>query len=729
MMLAALILEPVLPLWLLVLCGIAFGVLAWRSYAVCRLTLRQRWLLFSLRMAAFLVIAWLVCQPSLRRTRAEVERPAVAVVVDSSASMEDNPLAAPQSRAARAREYLRSSAFRKAVSGARVTYFSAGENLSEGWTEEMLSNSPRSFLSDNLSRLAARFRGDNLAGVILLSDGLDQSAQSFDPTLLGAPVFIPELEEPGSLAATQKDDFLVGLLAYPKRVILNWKTTISVTIQRRSGEGPATFPVQLRLKGSVLQTQNVEFAERENLRRLQFEVEPTEVGALVYEIRIDIADEEASNNRKEFLLDVTDAKQRILYLEGTPRWDFKFLKRSLLAEKNFQLSAYLRAGNGGFINFDETGAGAALPTLDEASLRPYRVVILGDLPAASLTSNEATALCKFVEKGGGLLFTGGVTSFSAQGVAHLAELEPLLPAKSEEGASMKEGRFPVDFTSEGRALSTFAALAEEVRFPAVLTLWGPVKPNGFATSYLASGEGSPVLLGRRYGQGRVAMLLSDSMWRWQLGSGASATKGLYGRFVTQLLHWLAPGQDEKDGEEALQALVADPEVEQYQKVVLGAIGAGKGKGAAVTCNITTPAGKKLSYPMLPGKLQADVGLVAPQDGFRLEILPEEKGTYLVEMLTADGTRRASLTLLSRFPEHEHTGAIIDRQFLRRLVSATGGRWTSWNQRNELLAELHLSPRTIQTTTEAPLWNRSPWIILLLALFCAEWFLRRKMDLV
>ena len=82
--------------------------------------------------------------------------------------------------------------------------------------------------------------------------------------------------------------------------------------------------------------------------------------------------------------------------------------------------------------------------------------------------------------------------------------------------------------------SAFSDLLSEVRLPPLLSFWSgePVPSH-----HVPGGGGrSAVLVGRRYGQGRTAVLLSDSLWRWQLGSEAGGGgKSLYGRFLTQLL--------------------------------------------------------------------------------------------------------------------------------------------------------------------------------------------------
>ncbi len=291
----------------------------------------------------------------------------------------------------------------------------------------------------------------------------------------------------------------------------------------------------------MLSTESAAFAEGESFQKISFSLEPTDIGSQLYEILISPElDSDNTNNRRELIIEVTDAKQRVLYLEGSPRWEFKFLKRSLLAEKNLQLNAFVRAGDGAFINFDEqagSGLSGTLPTLNTETLRQFKAIILGELPGSAFSQEDATAIRQFVEKGGGLLLLGAKIAYGAEGLASNEPLRQLFPVQSEPGATMREGRFSVDFTPAGRSLPVFTALAEEIRLPPLLSIWGPVKPGDFATTYLSATDGSPILVGRRYGQGRVAIILSESLWRWQMGSSADETgKGFYGRFITQLLH-------------------------------------------------------------------------------------------------------------------------------------------------------------------------------------------------
>lgn len=732
---AVILWNPVLPPVVMALCGALFAWLAWRTYRDCRLDRRQRLLLWSLRMAAFIILCVILAQPSRRDSRRDSEKPALAVLVDISASMDDNPTAAAQTRSTRVASFLRAPALQQAEKDFRVQYYAVSNELEENFDPRgtLAFNAPRTYLLNALQRLNARLRAENLAGIVLLSDGLDQSMADLDNIAFTAPLLIPELEDPAAIASSEKLDFAIAEMAYPKRVIVSWETRIELSIQRKAGNGSAAFPVQLSHNGEVIQSEQADFADNERFRKVAFTITPEQIGSQLYDIRIAPAgDQDANNNHKEILIEVTDAKQRVLYLEGVPRWEFKFLKRTLVAEKNYQLSAFVRGGDGSFINFDEQSglAGGALPKLTADELKAYKALILGDLPGTAIEPEDAKQIQAFVDQGGGLLMLGAARAYGRDGLIANEHVLPMLPAQSAAGALMREGRFLVDFTPAGRAVPALASLADEMRLPPLLSIWSPVETGPFSTVVLATSDNTPVIVTRRYGQGRVAMVLSDSLWRWQMGGGADeGGKGIYGRFVTQLLTWLCPSQDDRDNAGLMQIVMANAEVDLRARVVIGVTGLKQTGVASLPCRIRTPGGQDLTLPMVPARLEAEVGLTRPTDGFRCEFVPEEIGPYQLQVVSPDGTQEAKTVFLARFPEHERSGQTINRTLLQRLAAISNGAFVPWAEHHAILDKLDRSPRSIESIREYPIWNHWLGLALLIALFCLEWWLRRKADMV
>ena len=731
-MLCILLLEPVIPIWLIVVCGIVFFWLSWKTYAACGIGKKERVFLWTLRAVAFCIIAFLLTMPSVRHERREEEKPVLAVLLDVSASMEDRVVGVKGTRAEAAQDVLKSSWLAGLEDDYRGMSFGVGRELEEGVPLDGTARftAPQTRLLPALQQLRQRLRGENVGGILLLSDGLDQSGMSLDEMTFTAPILAAELEEPSEgLPETVSVDYSFSQIAYPKRVTKGWKISLTAHVERRGGNVTASFPVLLTQNGQEIKRETVTFEAEDKFAKAQFEIEATETGSFLYHIKMEPpADREASNNEKEILIDVTDEQNRILYLEGPPRHDFTYLKRALSTDKNLSMSAFIRGADGLFVSFDERRDAAVKPDLTNDNLRHFNVLILGDLPGELFKKEDVAAVKSFVEKGGGLLLFGGRHAYGPEGYLSKELLGDLSPAESLQGASMKEGtRYRVDFTPAGRVLPAFAGILEDASFPALLSVWAPVKTGEFSTSVMETSDGNPVLVTRRYGQGRVAMLLSNTLWKWQLGGADGSGKGLYGRFITQLLHLLNPESGETGQDDALRIVMASGEADLRENVAIGVVGL-RAKGGA-DCLVKTPSAKTLTYPMREARLEKQVGLRNAQDGLLCEFVPDEAGTYQITVKSRDGTQQAEALLLVRRPEHELTGAPLNRELLNELCARSKGAFVPPSKLSDMDGKLKKEPRILETVAEYPIWNRWHWLIPLMLLYCLEWYFRRKWDLV
>ncbi len=733
---AAIFIRPVMPLWLLAAMVLLMALCSWFSYKRCPLHQRQRYGLWTLRMASVLVLALILMQPERRVVKEEREPPVVAVVVDVSASMDDTVQGVSVKRRQRAVDFLTDRKVSAQLSPYRLVHYALDAKAYETSEkpEKLEFNAPGSNLGTGLNTVMKQLQDKNAIAIILLSDGLDRSGQELLAGVTPLPILVPELEPPVQRATGGETDFWIADLAYPKRTVINWKTTVTALLRRR-GTGKTAFPVNLYCEGRVLRTSVVQFDENDRFQQLSFTVEPPETGQLLY--RLEAAppeDSKPENNARDFIIEVTDPENRVLYLEGPPRWEFKFLKNAFMAEPNFRLSAFVHAGPGGFINFSETGegTGAALPELTAEELKKYKVVILGDLNVGSLDQQNWQNLREFVDKGGGLLLVGGTNALGPAGYQSVADLRDLLPASSEPGARMQEGRYSVALTAAGRAHPAMGQFATEAMFPPLLSFWGTVKIGGFASVLVAAADGSPVVCVRRYGQGKVAMFLTDSLWRWQMGSSyEGGEKNLYAGFVTQMAYWLTPTQDNTKDGNVLQIFTAENEVDVRARVVIGAVTGDSAaeSNQAPACTVTTPDGRVLPLPMVPATLGTEVGISRAVQGFQCVLIPHVAGRYEVKIVSADGTQHADQLLLAKEPELEKTGEPMNRDYLLNLAESTGGGFFGWNDRHLLLKRLSFDPHTVRIVSEYPIWNRFWWLIVLVGLFTTEWWWRRRLDLV
>jgi hypothetical protein len=149
----------------------------------------------------------------------------------------------------------------------------------------------------------------------------------------------------------------------------------------------------------------------------------------------------------------------------------------------------------------------------------------------------------------------------------------------------------------------------------------------------------------------------------------------------------------------------------------------------LSCHILKPDGKDITLPLASASLGQEFGLSTASPGHKCLFRPAEPGAYQVEIIAVDGRRSAREIVIAQLPEHERTGAPINRKWLRQIAEATGGQVFPAANLPEALARLPRHNVEYSQTREEPLWNNWLWLVLLLALHCFEWYWRRSRDLV
>jgi hypothetical protein len=117
----------------------------------------------------------------------------------------------------------------------------------------------------------------------------------------------------------------------------------------------------------------------------------------------------SENNQQEALIHVRDGREKILYFEGEPRFEVKFLRRAVARQQPAARGAAAH-GRGKFLRLDVDSAGelfSGFPTTRE-ELFSYRALVLGSVEASHFTHEQLRMIAEFVsERGGGLLMLGG----------------------------------------------------------------------------------------------------------------------------------------------------------------------------------------------------------------------------------------------------------------------------------------------------------------------------------
>ena len=146
------------------------------------------------------------------------------------------------------------------------------------------------------------------------------------------PIHTLRLEPPGGWQ--QEPDLRIDAVTAARRVTVGWKSEFKVKV---SGQGTRGAPVTVQVfeNGQLRAEKPTQIPDEGGERELVFEFEHAKIGIYNYRVFVPPLPGEKNKDDNEYTLtvEVIDARNRLLYVEGIPRWEFKFLRRTLLGEQ------------------------------------------------------------------------------------------------------------------------------------------------------------------------------------------------------------------------------------------------------------------------------------------------------------------------------------------------------------------------------------------------------------
>jgi uncharacterized membrane protein len=456
-------------------------------------------------------------------------------------------------------------------------------------------------------------------------------------------------------------------------------------------------------------------------------------GAKNLQVSLETMEGEANprNNSLTRVVTVEPAKPRILYIEGEPRWEFKFIRRAVEEDRNLELDTILRTTQNkifrqGFANSKELEMG--FPAKVE-ELFNFQGLILGGVEANYFTPAQQELVKQFVDRrGGGLLFLGGRAGL-AEGGYRNSPLAELLPVEvPDRKTTFFRDPATVELTQAGRE-SLICRLEEDpdrnvarwkkLPYLANFQEVGAPKPGAVVLAeFLASGRGRfPLLVTENYGRGRTAVFATAGSWRWQMLQALEDKT--HERFWQQLLRWLVSDTRGRVVASTPHSVVYDDARMPVQASVKDTNYL-PASDASVEAHILGPEGLSASVELQPDPLEAG--------DYTLNWTAPQPGSYLVEVVARRGQEEAGRDV---FTFRREDGVAEDfhveqnRELLEKLAEETGGRYWRPADLNRLANEIQYSEAGISTRETKDLWNMPVVFLALLALRGAEWLLRRK----
>jgi uncharacterized membrane protein len=733
--------------WLI---GVLVMVLLLGSFA---LVWRQLWPLslssiamVLVRLAALGLLFFLLVRPKRILRKTDEIKPHTAILLDTSGSMSLVDHGRSRARLREALDTLKDSRLLERLgerSQLSVYEFATGlSKLSiERLDELKKATGTGTSLGLALAQTQDEFRNEDLAGVVLLSDGRDNTGLDPEKAVkqLKAPLYAVGFGRAKPEEEKEKErDLAVVNVAHDERVVVGHTTDLTITVASK-GFGARTVAVELRLDDQTLATSSVALSPERPQREVSLELTPQRPGRTVYTVRVppDPAEANKSNNEKPVPIYVTDPVLRVLYVEARPRWEFKFVSRVLAAYKNVEHTSVVRMGPGKtIIQGTKPAESALIAQMTPAQLQRLKAIIIGDVPRTFFTQEQLATIAAIVEQGGAVLLLAGKESFGAKGFGG-TPLERVLPCQLLPRASYAERRFRVRLTADGKAHPAFQDVdLPWGRAPELISLVGvgTLKPGATVLMRTADEQGLPVVVAHRYGRGKAAVVLTDCTWRWKLGMAESGMeKDLQTIFWRRLINWLMPEEKAEKEKQAVQ-LIADKMQYDLQEEVGLTITTTDADGnparkAKVFCHVYAPDGKTIEREAAFGKPPG-----APEsqaEAFHTSVVPHVGGKYkVVATATLEGADlgRDELSFLVGDTSIELTETDPDRELLRALADRTHGRYYEPGEARRIADDMVIQTRKHTWTEKKPVWDRWWVFFTFIGLVSVEWMLRKSRQL-
>ena len=629
---------------------------------------------------------------------------------------------------------------------------------------------------------ASAWKGQQTAGIVLITDGAHNSGRFPLETITALEVPIYPI---GVGSVEPPKDIQIQRVDYTPIAYTNHESVIRVNVVQTGYTGKTT---QLslreveskRLVDAVTLTfsshQEVNAVDASTKQMVELKLTPQAEGNFQYSVTLPTLDGELTeaNNQKTFSMKVVKARLNVFYLEGRPRWDYTFLKRTLERDPDIEATCAILSSNrlkrlpvDSVLNrldgyYPQATPASETPRFPEtlAELSKYDVLILGDLGAEHLTETQQRAIVDFVEmQGKPVIFLPSRNMLGVNGLGN-TELAQLLPIDiPKNGCRIEDTEFTAQLTQSGAfhpmlqlddtqstqtgqtAVLDGNDLSLWRNMPALSRSFSGFRLRGGATALMENGKGMPILILQRAGLGKSLMIAAEGFWNW--GFGVKTFKNtryhaIYPRFWAQVLRWMATNTDDKNvyltTDASTYAIGDTVKVtaylysETYQPQA----------GATVQIEVVPPDGAPFQLQINAATESTNEMLSQPDtianmsNLYTAQFVLLQNGKYRIRTTGRSGNLKLGEDQIDIYAHPqlaELENPQLNEDLLKQLAGQTGGAYFTMADAESLPENIANVQNPIFVDAERELWAHPLIFITVLGLLGTEWFLRKRIGLL
>ncbi len=612
-------------------------------------------------------------------------------------------------------------------------------------------------LGDSLLAVLAELRHRQLSTLVLVSDGqgnvgkdaVEVAAAAAADGIVVHTVAVGNPAQPQNVA-------LLGVDA-PDLAMVEETVALSVSLSARGFAGePGELVVTDLVGGSELARHGLTLSPRGGQQTETIYFQPSREGEYQLEVKFTPKPGEQfiDDNVRVVPLRVQPEVIKVLYVEGRPRWQYRYLKDVLLRAKNLKAQCLLKSAAVDFIQESSKDVPALTrfpPTRKD--LFQYDVIILGDIAPDDIdrgfqsrasTTDLLAELREFVELGGGLIMIAGQLhsprDYRDTPVADVLPVE--IGDPEEEAAAMRDrGQFrphlpdwelPHRIVTLENDTKMNQRLVEDAQVGLPGMWWyAPVrraKPGAEVILVHPSNKnrfGEHVLMAAtRVPAGRTLYVGFDETWRWRMPYADRYTERFWRAAIRDVAIQKLRSSDKRfdlrtDKERYNIGEPIDVAIRVYDEEFRPS----RDDQQVIHVQRGDRAPEELSAP------RSGIG---EEGSYSRTLRADAPGTLRLwlEDPAQGGKRLSQRTVEVQVPMLEFLNPSLDRPRLEAIAAAGGGRCVGLHELPALLESLSGDSRRVPIRTERrDLWDRAEVLLAVMALLTLEWVLRKKFNLL
>jgi hypothetical protein len=650
-----------------------------------------KWFLAVFRTIAITLISFLLLNPMLKSTTRHSEKPIIIFAQDNSQSIVSGNDSA----------YYRNQYNEKIKSmleGISSTYiidkFTFGEAIDKEYKPDY--SDKLTDIAGLFENLSEQFAGQNIGALILASDGIYNKGINplYSLDKLNYPVYTIALGD-----TNVKKDIILFKVNYNRIAYLNNEFPVQILIKADKAMNSVS-ELTISKKDSVIYRKPVHIGTDNFFETSDVHLKADKPGLQRYTVRLKGVDGEMSmsNNYQDIFIDILEDRQKIVILAQAPHPDVSAIKQALISNQNYVVEDYI------IDKFDK-------------KIEGYNLIILHNLPSTVYNLNDITQ--SVLQHHIPVLYIIGrqsnLVQFNKLNTGMLIRTDQVIFNEANPDINK-------EFSLFNLSSDTHDAIAG---FPPLISPYGNsiIQPHVNILFFQRIGTvitAEPQLAMSQTSDSKIGVIYGNGIWKWRLTDYAkSGNHNAFDEIINKTIQYLSIEEDKslfkvycKNNFRENEDVELDAEVynENYEFL----------NGQDISISITDSKNNKYSfvfnnsdsaYFLNAGKFQVDRYSYSARVQVKEKIYTDQ-GEFTVSPLTV-----------------EKVNLVANHNLLYNIARNSGGFIVYPDSLNDLTEKIKNSEniKTIVSSRKSftELLNFPALLMILILLFAAEWFVRKR----